>query len=161
VTYLLPFPLMSAFLLATWLLLTQTLSPGQVVLGTVMAVAGGWALSRLTPPKGRPKRPKRMVELGLTVVLDIFRSNAAVARIILGLAAPASSGFVRIPLDMRNPFGLAALAVIITATPGTVWVDYDAGEGMLTIHVLDLVDEATWIGTIKHRYERRLMEIFE
>lgn len=62
---------------------------------------------------------------------------------------------------MRNPFGLAALAVIITATPGTVWVDYDAGEGMLTIHVLDLVDEATWIGTIKHRYERRLMEIFE
>ena len=29
------------------------------------------------------------------------------------------------------------------------------------IHVLDLVDESEWIRTIKDRYERRLLEIFE
>jgi multicomponent K+:H+ antiporter subunit E len=28
------------------------------------------------------------------------------------------------------------------------------------MHILDLVDEETWLRTIKHRYERRLMEIF-
>ena len=32
---------------------------------------------------------------------------------------------------------------------------------MLTIHVLDLIDEKSWIHTIKDRYERRLLEIFE
>jgi len=32
---------------------------------------------------------------------------------------------------------------------------------MLTIHVLDLIDENAWIRTIKHRYERLLLEIFE
>jgi multicomponent K+:H+ antiporter subunit E len=31
----------------------------------------------------------------------------------------------------------------------------------LTIHVLDLIDEREWIRTIKNRYERRLLEIFE
>jgi multicomponent K+:H+ antiporter subunit E len=29
------------------------------------------------------------------------------------------------------------------------------------MHILDLVDEATWIATIQSRYERRLLEIFE
>ena len=29
------------------------------------------------------------------------------------------------------------------------------------MHVLDLVDEETWVRTIKGRYERLLMEIFE
>ena len=29
------------------------------------------------------------------------------------------------------------------------------------IHVLDLIDESVWIGTIKNRYERLLLEIFE
>jgi multicomponent K+:H+ antiporter subunit E len=29
------------------------------------------------------------------------------------------------------------------------------------MHVLDLVDRETWIATIRNRYERRLMEIFE
>ena len=32
---------------------------------------------------------------------------------------------------------------------------------VLTIHVLDLIDESEWIRTIKNRYERRLLEIFE
>jgi multicomponent K+:H+ antiporter subunit E len=56
---------------------------------------------------------------------------------------------------------LAVLACIITSTPGTIWVDFDSAKGRLMIHVLDLVDEATWIHTIKDRYERLLLEIFE
>jgi multicomponent K+:H+ antiporter subunit E len=31
----------------------------------------------------------------------------------------------------------------------------------LIIHVLDLVDESDWIRTIKTRYEKLLLEIFE
>ena len=29
------------------------------------------------------------------------------------------------------------------------------------IHVLDLIDESEWVRTIKGRYERLLLEIFE
>jgi multicomponent K+:H+ antiporter subunit E len=97
------------------------------------------------------------------VIADIVRSNIAVARIILGLAGERErrSGFVDIPLDLRNPYGLAALACIITATPGTLWVSFDEAKATLTIHVLDLVDESEWARTIKGRYERLLLEIFE
>jgi len=158
---LLPYPAMSAALLAVWLLLNQSLSPGQIVLGCVVAVVGGWALGKVQPPGGRLRRPATVVSLGFAVLADILRSNVAVARIILGQATPVASGFVSIPLDIRSPYGLACIAIIITATPGTVWVDFDTRERVLTIHVLDLVDERIWIDTIKRRYERRLMDILE
>jgi multicomponent K+:H+ antiporter subunit E len=70
------------------------------------------------------------------------------------------SGFIEVPLDLRNPYGLAALACIITATPGTLWVGFDRKRGLLTMHILDLIDDETWIRTIKGRYEQPLLEIF-
>ena len=63
--------------------------------------------------------------------------------------------------ELRDPYGLAVLACIITSTPGTIWVNFNSAKGTLMIHVLDLIDENVWIDTIKHRYERPLLEIFE
>jgi multicomponent K+:H+ antiporter subunit E len=71
-----------------------------------------------------------------------------------------AAGFAEIPLEMRNPVGLAALACIITSTPGTAWAGYDSRSGVLTMHILDLVDQQTWVQTVKSRYERRLIAIF-
>ena len=158
---LIRFPIASAILLVLWLVLNQTLSPGHILLGTAIALIGGWALAALELPNARPSRPTAAFRLAALVFADIVRSNIAVARIILGLARRRwSSGFVEIPLELRNPYGLAALACIITSTPGTLWVDFNETSGTLTIHVLDLVDEDEWVRTIKGRYERLLLEIF-
>jgi multicomponent K+:H+ antiporter subunit E len=127
-----------------------------------LAVAGGLILATVEPGTTRLRRPAVLAVLGWLVLHDIVRSNIAVARIILGRRLRTmTSDFVDIPLELRAPPGLAVLAIIITATPGTVWVNHDSSTGMLTIHVLDLIDRAAWVKTIKNRYERRLMEIFE
>ena len=126
----------------------------------MLAVAGGRVLIVLQFPKARVRRISIIFRLSSLVLADIVRSNIAVGRIVLSRGGPQrTSGFVNIPLDLRHPYGLAALACIITATPGTLWVSFD-GE-VLTIHVLDLIDESEWIRTIKNRYERRLLEIFQ
>jgi multicomponent K+:H+ antiporter subunit E len=160
-TRLVPFPIVSTGLLVFWLVLNQTLSLGQILLGGVVVLIGGWALATLQPPKARPRRLVVIVRLAALVIADIVRSNIAVARIILGLGRKRwTSGFVEIPLKLRDPYGLAALACIITSTPGTLWVDFDKTNGTLTIHVLDLVDKTEWVRIIKGRYERLLLEIF-
>ena len=64
-------------------------------------------------------------------------------------------------LETADTGGLAVLACIVTATPGTSWAQYDAAGSVLTLHVLDLLDEDEWVRLFKDRYERRLMEIFE
>jgi len=160
--WLLPYPLLSAALLVLWLLLNQSVSTGHVVLGAVLAVLASWAMAALRPEKPRIRRPGAALRLAGLVLLDILRSNIAVGRIIVRSREPGvNAGFMTIPLDLRSRHGLAVLSIIITSTPGTIWVNYDAARGTLLLHVLDLVDETVWIQLIKGRYERRLMEIFE
>jgi len=150
-------------LVAMWLLLNQTLAPGQIVLGTVLAILLSWATRRLRPLQPRLKRLGLVPVLLVRVLQDIVRSNLAVARIVLGLVGERKirSGFVDIPLEMRDPHALAVLAGIVTSTPGTVWVDLAPDGSRVTLHVLDLRDEQDWIDWIKLRYERLLMGIFE
>ena len=161
-TRLLPFPFLSFGLLVLWLLLNQTASFGHLLIGCVLAITGGWILVALELQREGLRRPTALLRLLGLVSVDIIRSNIAVGRIILVFGRrPRTSGFVNIPLDLRNPYGLPLLACIITATPGTLWVNFDGQKGLLIIHVLDLIDEGEWIRTIKGRYERRLVEIFE
>lgn len=159
---LLPLPLVAAGLLVLWLLLNQAFTWGQIVLGVAAALVGQWVLTALQPPNARIRRLSAMFRLASLVSFDIVRSNIAVAKIVLGLGNRGRRpGFVHIPLELRDPYGLAALALIITSTPGTLWVNFDAARGILMIHVLDLIDEDEWVQTIKSRYERLLLEIFE
>ena len=158
----LPFPLMAAALLIMWLLVNESVAPGAILLGGLVSLVGAQALALLDPPKAKFRRPRAALRLALVVLVEIVRSNNAVARIILRRGGgDRKSGFVRIPLDMRNPYGLAALACIITATPGTLWVEYDSARSTMLLHVLDLIDEEIWVRIIKDSYETRLMEIFE
>ena len=99
-TRLLPYPLMCAGLFVLWLLLTQSLAPGHILLGGLIAVAGGWALARVEVPVARVRRLAAILHLSGLVVADIVRSNIAVLRIILGVAGhQRRAGFVDIPLD--------------------------------------------------------------
>ena len=150
-------------LFALWLILNESFAAGHLLLGAVLALGGVAVYSRLQPAAKRVRnRPLAGLQLLAVVFADIVRSNIAVARIVLGIAAgKRTAGFLSLPLEVRHPGALAVIACIITATPGTTWVRYDSAAGVVTIHVLDLVDEQSWIHLFKQRYERRLLEIFE
>jgi multicomponent K+:H+ antiporter subunit E len=158
----LPYPLLSLSLLVIWMLLNQSMAPGTILLGALLGFGLARVFGVLRPPKAHVHNYSRAFLLLLRVIGDIVRSNIAVARLILGRRdSEVNSGFVAIPLTLTDHYGLAVLACIITSTPGTIWVSHDSTRNVLLIHVLDLVDEQSWIGTIKQRYERPLLEIFQ
>ena len=154
-----PHPLLAACLLAMWLLLNQSLSPGHILLGAAVALVASHGLAALRPEPVRILAFRPMLRLAGIVLADIVRSNLAVARIVL-FPRQRVSGFVRLPLELTNVHGLTMLACIITATPGTIWVELDRENQILLVHVLDLIDEDAWIRLIKNRYEALLLEIF-
>lgn len=160
---LLPSPLLSLVLLFTWLLLNQSLEAAHLLLGTLLAVVAP-LLARPLQPHGyaRIRRPLALLRLLARAGMEALRSCFNVSRIIL-FARPEglNSQFIRIPLDMRSPHGLALLAGIINLTPGTVWVEVLPDSHELALHVFDLHDAQWWIDTIKGQYEVPLMEIFE
>lgn len=159
---LLPSPLLSAALFVLWLLLRQSLALDTLLWGVALAVGSVALTSSLRPGRVRLKRPLAALRLAGVVTLDVVRSNLAVARVVLGTpAARMGSGFVRVPLELQDPNGLAVLAMIVFAAPGNTWAELSLDRRVLLIHVLVPHDDAAFIATIKRRYEQPLREIFE
>lgn len=158
---LLPHPVLTATLVLAWLLLTR-FSLGNLVLGSAVATVAGLAFARLEPQAPRVRSWGALVRLAGVVSVDIVRSNWAVARLMLtnDRHGARKSAFVEIPLRLREPVPLALLAVALTATPGTAWLEFDPDDGILLLHVFDMIDEDEWRTLIQDRYEALLMKAF-
>lgn len=158
-----PAPITSLALLVVWLLLNQTVEPAHLLLGGFLAIGIPLLVRNLQPiPAPRLKNLSALARLAVMSTIEIVRSCFNVGRIILFTNPTAvKSQFIRIPLDLRDPYGLAILSCLINVTPGTVWVELLPNSNMLALHVFDLHDEQWWIDTIKTRYEQPLIDVFE
>jgi multicomponent K+:H+ antiporter subunit E len=161
ITRILPYPLLTLSLIFFWLTING-FSTGHLLLGTIVAMLASWAMASLRPPKPRIRNWHLLVKLMFVVLYDIIRSNITVASIILFRRdRKIRSGFLTLPLELRDPMGLSILAIVLTAAPGSAWLEYNSSQGTLLIHVLDEMNEAYWHNLIKGSYEKLLMEIFE
>lgn len=159
---LFPAPLLSVSLFVLWLLLNLSVSPGNLLLVAVLATLAPVLMAPLRPQHAHVRRPLVVARLIGRVGLDVIHSNLLVARsVLMAGRRPPRSAFVHIPLALRDAHGLAALSMITTVVPGTVWSELALDRSVLLLHVFDLEDEAAFIEHFKHTYERPLMEIFE
>ena len=152
---------LAVVLFIVWLLLAQSTSPGQILLAALVATTAAWITASLRPRRARAVNWLKAVSLARIVLIDIARSNLAVARIVASNRQARKSSFIQLDLELRDEVGLTVLALIVTATPGTALVQFQRASGSLLIHVFDLVDEDEWIRLLKTRYEALLVEIFE
>jgi multicomponent K+:H+ antiporter subunit E len=159
---LLPSPSLSVALFALWLLLMQSLEPGTLLLGAALALSWPALTAPLLTAPPRVKKPLVIAALLARVVHDMLLSNVKVSWLVLTRRSRAlRSGFIRVPLELRDPNGLAALAMIITFTPGTAWAQLSTDGRILLVHVLLLETESSMVTFIRKRYEQPLREIFE
>jgi multicomponent K+:H+ antiporter subunit E len=160
-TTLLPAPIVSIALFVLWLALDLPPSAAQVALALAVAILVPLVVAPLRPYRPRVRRPGLAFKLAFDVLHDALVSNVEVARALMRSrdALPAG-GFVRVPLDLDEPGALAALAIITTIVPGTVWCELANDRSAVLLHVLDPGDEAAFVAHYKARYERPLKEIF-
>ena len=159
---LLPAPWMSTALVALWLLLARSASAGHILLGLAIGLSVPLITANLRPSTVRVRRPLLVARYIALVGVDVLVSNFHVARGVLTWRwRKPDARFVIIPLDLREPAGLAALAVVTTVVPGTLWSELALDRSALLLHVWDVGDEAAFVARFKTRYEQPLREIFE
>ena len=157
-----PAPGTSAALFAGWLALSRSAALGQVLLGLALALGVPILTARLRPTRARLRKPLLVARFVVTVLLDVVRSNLEVAcDVIRWRWRRPRSTFVVVPLELRDPIGLASLAVVTTIVPGTVWSELALDRSKLLLHVWSVGDENTFVARYKARYEQPLREIFE
>ena len=157
-----PSPPLSGTLFVVWLLLNQSLHATTLLLGAVLAIVVPLITQGLRPATVRMRKPGVALRLARDAIVDRFLSAINVARLVLTRRNAHLNGyFVQIPLELRDPNGLAVLAMTTCLTPGTAWAELSFDRSTLLIHVFDLMDEQQFIENVKQRYELPLLEIFQ
>ncbi|MQY42993.1 Na+/H+ antiporter subunit E [Epibacterium sp. SM1969] len=158
----LPHPLLTLMLTITWLLLVNGWSLNSLVFGFLL----GWLIPFVTasywPNQPTMRAPLKILAYIGIVIWDIIVANVVVAKIVLFKPnSERKPAWVTIPLDLRTPEAITALAGTITLTPGTVSADLSDHGHALLVHCLDAENPDEVRDEIKSRYEARLKEIFE
>ncbi len=155
-----PHPLLTLILWAIWLLLNNTVSPGHIVLGAVIAIFIPWLTSSYWPEKIIIRHPWMLVLYIIKVLFEILVANAVVAKMILGPQKILQPGFINYELQLTSPVGIGLLANTISLTPGTVSCDLSKDRRYLLIHALHIDDVAEIKAEIHRKFEKPLLEIF-
>jgi len=159
---ILPHPLLTLLLVVVWAMLNNAYSSGTLAFGLILGIVIPVLTSAYWPDRPVMSKPWKILAYVAIVIWDIIVANVQVALIVLFKRnADIRPNWVVIPLDIRTPEAIAILAGTITLTPGTVSADLSDRGHALLVHALDAPDPQVVRDQIKHRYERRLKEIFE
>ncbi len=156
-----PAPLSTAALVVIWVVLARSARLEQFLLGLCFGVVIPLATARLSP-RARVGRPLVVARYVVTVGYDVVVSCFQVAKgVVVSPWRLPRARFVVVPLELRDDVGLAALAMVTTIVPGTVWSELSIDRSAMLLHVWDVVDEESFVAHFKKRYEAPLKEIFE
>ncbi|MBO9474684.1 Na+/H+ antiporter subunit E [Shimia sp. R10_1] len=158
---LLPHPFFSLTLTVVWLMLVNKVTVGNVLLGGFFGVVVPMITAPYWPGRPTVRKPVHVAGYMAIVLCDIVVANFQVAAIILFKRNKTiHSQWVEVPLDITSPEAITILAGTITMTPGTVSAMLSADSASILVHCLHTDDPEAVRDQIKHRYERRLKEIF-
>lgn len=156
-----PHKMLSVYMVIVWLLLNNSIAPGQVLLGAFLAWLIPWLTQAFWPEVLHIRKPLLVMKMGVIIFYDIIIANLILAVRILGPVDKLQPAFVKVPLDIDHDFTIALLASIISLTPGTVSADVSKDGRYLLLHCLHVTDVEVEIRLVKERYETPLKEIFE
>ncbi|WP_373356207.1 Na+/H+ antiporter subunit E [Pseudoroseicyclus sp. CXY001] len=158
---LFPHPILSVMLILIWLLLVNKITPGNLVLGVLLSFIVPAVTEPYWPNRARLQKPALGAAYVAIVLWDIIIANVEVALIVLFKRRDRiHSQWVTVPIELTSPEAITVLAGTITLTPGTVTAMLSADASCLLVHCLHTDDPDAVRDGIKHRYERRLKEIF-
>jgi multicomponent K+:H+ antiporter subunit E len=159
---LFPHPLLTALLTLVWLMLQNHVSAGALAFGLLLGIVIPLVTRAYWPNRPKLRNPLMIADYFRVVLWDIVVANFTVAKIVLFMPKDKlQPAWISVPLELRTPEAITVLAGSITLTPGTLTAELSSNGHALLVHCLHAPDPDAVRDEIKHRYERRLMEIFE
>jgi multicomponent Na+:H+ antiporter subunit E len=88
----------------------------------------------------------------------LLQAAILIARQVLSPRITVRPGVIAVPLEAERDVEIAALANLITLTPGTLSLDVSEDRSTLYVHAMFFDDPETVLRDIKTNFERRLLE---
>lgn len=108
---------------------------------------------------GYGRKAWKVVGLFLFFIKELIVANLRVAYDVLTPGYRMRPGILAVPLDARTDLEITLLANLITLTPGTLSLDVSHDRRTLYIHAMYADDPEAVKLSIKHGFERRILEV--
>jgi len=118
-----------------WMVLMQSVKPGDLAMGAFATVCATWTSMRLFPPVTGELHFGALLALLPHFLWESTVAGIDVARRVFDPRLPLQPGFVNCPLDFPPGFARNTFATITSLMPGAVPIDGD--EEALEYHCLD------------------------
>lgn len=150
---------------AFWLLLTFSLSTGNLLTG-----AGAALLTTLLFGKYSLRSNTKLIEPAryfwflvylLIFIWEVLKANFDVAYRVIHPSMPIKPGIVRVPLEIKSDIARAMLASSITMTPGTITVDIIGDEIFVHWIYVSSEDPDDYVMKVSGRFEKYIKKIFD
>jgi multicomponent Na+:H+ antiporter subunit E len=131
-----PQPFAVLWLTAVWVLLWGNLSAANVLGGLVLSL---FVLTAFPLPRiivGVRVHPWWLVVLGTRFLWDVVRASVELSWLAVRPQAPPRSSVVTVPMRSRNELFLTIVGEMASLVPGSLVIDLDGEQGLLSMHVL-------------------------
>ena len=156
---------MTLFALNLMLALLWAMAQGEV---TLLSIGSGFLVGMLVlhlvgPVLGDSRYAIRFLRaIGLMVFFlkELVVSSVRVAIDVIRPTFTMRPAIIQVPLDVRGDVQITLLANLVSLTPGTLSVDVSDDGASLYVHAMYGDDPAAVARSIKHDFERRILEVF-
>lgn len=141
-------------------LVLAAFSDGLSPLGVLVAAIVVYLFLKLGSEMMGIGRYVRRVELGTSFLfwfaLEVVKASVDVARVVFALGRKPRPAIVPIALARRDERIATLVGCLLTLTPGTMAMEYDAASGLMYVHALD-ADSVGEVESGVREIERRLL----
>jgi multicomponent Na+:H+ antiporter subunit E len=142
-----------------WVAMSGEFSLTNLVIGVVFGYFILLLSQRALGPSPYFRKAGQAVRFAAFYLYELVRANLRVAYDVITPTHQTDPGIVAIPLDARTDTEITLLANLITMTPGSLSIDVSDDRRVLYVHTMFVGDPEAFRRTIKHDFERRVLEL--
>ncbi|WP_285768219.1 Na+/H+ antiporter subunit E [Peribacillus sp. SI8-4] len=151
--------LLNVILAVTWMFLKNEFDGSTFIIGYVLGLCIMFVFRRFFKDRFYLNRVIAVFRLLLLFARELISSNISVLKIVLKPKLDMRPGIFAFETVLRKDWEITVLSNLITLTPGTLVVDISADNRILYIHAMDIADKADAVHSIKHTFEKAIMEV--
>lgn len=142
-----------------WAALVASVDAPHIVVGFAVGYLVLWAFKPLLGDTRYFEKLPRLVSFVLFFAWELLLSNLRVAWDVVTPKTYRRPGVIAVPLEARTDAEITLLANLITLTPGTLSLDVSADRKILWVHAMFVDDPEQLRQSLKHGFERRVLEL--
>ncbi|AOH56926.1 cation:proton antiporter [Peribacillus muralis] len=151
--------LLNAVLAVTWIFLKNEFDGSTFIIGYVLGLCIMFVFRHFFNDRFYLSRVIAVIRLLLIFARELISSNISVLKVVLKPKLDMQPGIFAFETMLTKDWEITVLSNLITLTPGTLVVEVSADNRILYIHAMDIADKAEAVDSIKHTFEKAIMEV--